>query len=135
MNPGLLDENRECFIYIGYAFTTPSVYRIYRIYYVHGWDQVKAQIILARQAINAIVVIFKKGLKSDKQIDYLASLKICKYKTLVSCDYDEIVIELTNCCNELRFSCTCCSKVFKTKRTLDGHFKKRSMDFKYFNLT
>lgn len=57
MNPGLLDENRECFIYIGYAFTTPSVYRIYRIYYVHGWDQEKARIILARQAINAIVVI------------------------------------------------------------------------------
>ena len=63
------------------------------------------------------------GSISDKQIEYLASLKDCKYKTLVSCDYDEIVIELTNYCNELRHSCSCCSKVFRTKRTLEGHFK------------
>ena len=62
-----------------------------------------------------------KGVVSEKQVKYLETLKGVKYKTIISCDYDEIVIELTNYYNELRFPCSCCSKVFKSKTKLDGH--------------
>jgi len=63
------------------------------------------------------------GVVHDKQVEYLATLNDLKYKTLISCDYDEIVIELTKYFNDIRFSCKCCSKVFKTLNTLDGHMK------------
>jgi prophage antirepressor-like protein len=63
------------------------------------------------------------GIVHDKQATYLASLKDLKYKTLITCDYDEVVIELTNYFNELRFPCQCCPKVFRSKRTHNGHVK------------
>ena len=63
------------------------------------------------------------GIVHDKQVTYLKSLKDLKYKTLITCDYDEVVIELTNYFNELRFPCQCCPKVFRSKRTHNGHVK------------
>jgi len=44
-----------------------------------------------------------------------------KFQTLVSNDYDEIVIALTNYYNDLRFPCAHCSKVFKSRETLYRH--------------
>jgi hypothetical protein len=41
-----------------------------------------------------------------------------KFQTLVSNDYDEIVIALTNYYNDLMFPCTHCSKVLKSRKTL-----------------
>ena len=61
------------------------------------------------------------GVVHDKQITYLDSLKDIKYKTLISCDYDEIVVELTRYYDDLRFPCPHCSKTFKTTRTRSGH--------------
>jgi len=61
------------------------------------------------------------GSMSDKQREYLAQLEELNYKTLISNDYDVIVIELTENYTDLRFPRRCCSKVFKSRGTLDGH--------------
>ena len=63
------------------------------------------------------------GRLSDKQREYLAQLEELNYKTLISNDYDTIVIELTNYYTDLRLPCRCCSKVFKSRGTFDGHAK------------
>jgi hypothetical protein len=46
-----------------------------------------------------------------------------KFKTLVSNDYDEIIIALTNYYNDLSFPCPHCSKVFRNRKTLDRHVR------------
>ena len=61
------------------------------------------------------------GAMSNKQTDYLEQLENLKYKTLVSNNYDVIVIELTKYYSDIRFPCKCCSKAFKSKATLHGH--------------
>ena len=61
------------------------------------------------------------GQISNKQVDYLEQLESLRYKTLVSNNYDVIVIELTKYYSDLRFPCKHCSKVFKSKATLQGH--------------
>jgi prophage antirepressor-like protein len=63
------------------------------------------------------------GTVSENQHTYLESLKEIRYKTLISHDYDEIVVELTRYYDDLRFPCPHCSKNFKTKRTRDGHIR------------
>ena len=63
------------------------------------------------------------GVVRDNQISYLDSLKDLKYKTLISNDYDEIVVELTRYYDDLRFPCPHCSKTFKTLRTQTGHIR------------
>jgi prophage antirepressor-like protein len=56
------------------------------------------------------------------QLNYLVNLENnLNYKTMISNDYDEIVIELTKYYDSLRYPCSCCSKVFKSKKALDGH--------------
>jgi hypothetical protein len=61
------------------------------------------------------------GRLSDKQLDYLTRLEELNYKTLISNDYDVIVIELTKYYTDLCFPCKCFSKVFKSRDTLNGH--------------
>jgi prophage antirepressor-like protein len=63
------------------------------------------------------------GTVRENQHTYLESLKEIRYKTLISHDYDEIVVELTRYYDDLRFPCPHCSKNFKTKRTRDGHIR------------
>ena len=63
------------------------------------------------------------GQLSNKQADYLEQLENLRYKTLVSNNYDVIVIELTKYYCDMRFPCRFCSKVFKSKATLNGHLK------------
>jgi prophage antirepressor-like protein len=63
------------------------------------------------------------GVIRDNQISYLDSLKDLKYKTLISNDYDEIVVELTRYYDDLRFPCPHCSKTFKSTRTRSGHIR------------
>ena len=63
-----------------------------------------------------------KGLLSDNQRKYLNNLSSnLKYKTLVSNDYDEIIIELTNYYNNLKYPCNYCSKVFNSAKTCNDH--------------
>jgi hypothetical protein len=63
------------------------------------------------------------GTLSNKQRDYLERLKELNYKTMVSNDYDHIVIELTKFYLELRFPCSCCRKVFKSKDKVKRHMR------------
>ena len=63
------------------------------------------------------------GVLSTKQMEYMERLRLLNYKTMVSNDYDEIVIELTKFCLDLRFPCRCCTRVFKSKDFLVRHFK------------
>ena len=63
------------------------------------------------------------GSTKENQIDFLNTLSNINYKTLISCDYDEITIELTRYYDDLRFPCPHCSKVFKSKKTQLGHIK------------
>ena len=60
---------------------------------------------------------------SDKQEDYLENLAMIKFKTLVSDDYDEIVVELTRYYEQIKYPCPHCSKVFNSPKTIRGHLK------------
>jgi prophage antirepressor-like protein len=64
------------------------------------------------------------GILSDKQISFLETLKNNNYYTLVSNDYDEVVLEITKYLLDVLFLCTCCRKRFKSQHTLDIHIKK-----------
>ena len=62
------------------------------------------------------------GKLSDNQVKYLNNLSTnLKYKTLVSNDYDEIIIELSNYYNNMKYPCKHCSKVFNSAKTRDAH--------------
>jgi hypothetical protein len=63
------------------------------------------------------------GILSEKQSDNLEKLRELRHKTLVSNDYDTVVIELANYCADLRFPCQFCSKVFKSRGSLAGHVR------------
>ena len=63
------------------------------------------------------------GLTSDKQQHYLDALQHAGFKTLVSNDYDEIVVELTRYFEGVRFKCTHCAKAFKTVANQTNHEK------------
>ena len=60
---------------------------------------------------------------SDKQEDYLENLALIKFKTLVSDDYDEIVVELTKYYEQIKYPCPHCPKVFNSPKTIRGHLK------------
>ena len=61
------------------------------------------------------------GAVSKTQTEYLEQLENLRYNTVVSNNYDTIVIELTKYYCDLRFPFKFCSKVFKSKATLNGH--------------
>jgi hypothetical protein len=62
---------------------------------------------------------------NDKQEQYLDRLAHIGYKTLVSDDYDEILIELTryyrDICKSRRYQCPDCFKSFKFQNALQKH--------------
>ena len=64
---------------------------------------------------------------SNKQDEYIQKLASIKYKTLVSDDYDEILIELTRYYRDIhrndRFQCKHCLKVFKFQKALNKHIR------------
>ena len=67
-----------------------------------------------------------KGIVSDKQSDCLEQYQRAKYKTLVSDEYDVVLLELANYFNNTRQCCPHCDKRFKTNETL-------AKPLKYFN--
>jgi prophage antirepressor-like protein len=64
-----------------------------------------------------------KGKVSDNQNNFLQDLEVNNYKTLVSNDYDEVVMELIEYFKDVRISCPCCKRGFKSNRTLENHKK------------
>ena len=63
------------------------------------------------------------GKLSDKQEQFLKRLKLNNYKTIVSCDYDEIVMEIVKFMADTRLVCGCCGRHFKTDDSLANHLK------------
>ena len=73
------------------------------------------------------------GQMTENQQNYLRTLEQNGFKTLVSNDYDEIIMELTKYFEGVRFRCNHCPKAFKTLGTQESHerglhAKKRQRD-------
>jgi prophage antirepressor-like protein len=73
------------------------------------------------------------GQMSEKQQLYMDMLHQNGFKTLVSNDYDEVVVELTKYFQDVRFKCNHCPKAFKTTVTQETH--ERCMHGKRARLT
>ena len=58
---------------------------------------------------------------SNNQQEFLENLQKAGWKTLVSNDYDEIVMEIMKYFVEVRFKCQQCTRAFKTKANLQEH--------------
>lgn len=63
------------------------------------------------------------GRTSDKQSIFLQTLHESGYLTLISNDYDEILVTLINYFTGVRYQCPCCKMCFKTKDTRATHLK------------
>jgi len=61
------------------------------------------------------------GQMSENQQQYMDMLHQNGFKTLVSNNYDEIVVELTKYFQDVRFKCNHCPKAFKTTATQETH--------------
>jgi hypothetical protein len=67
-----------------------------------------------------------KGRLMDKQQEFLDDLDVhCNFKTLVSNDYNEIVVEIANYFKDVRIICPYCKSRpgFKSRETLLNHLK------------
>ena len=73
------------------------------------------------------------GQMSENQQLYMDMLHQNGFKTLVSNDYDEVVVELTKYFQDVRFKCNHCPKAFKTTVTQETH--ERCMHGKRARLT
>ena len=61
------------------------------------------------------------GKLSEKQADCLETYKMAKFKTLVSDDYDSILLDVFEYMQNTRLQCQMCRKKFKTDKTLAKH--------------
>ena len=62
-----------------------------------------------------------KGKLSTKQSETLVQYERAGFKTLVSSDYDQILMELFTYFQDMRLHCPHCPKRFKTEQSLDKH--------------
>jgi prophage antirepressor-like protein len=64
-----------------------------------------------------------KGVVSQNQTEFLTALANNKYKTIISNDYDEVIMQIIDYFNGVRFLCGYCkyAKGFKTKELLYNH--------------
>jgi prophage antirepressor-like protein len=64
-----------------------------------------------------------KGVVSQNQTEFLTALANNKYKTIISNDYDEVIMQIIDYFNGVRFLCGYCNNVkgFKTKELLHNH--------------
>lgn len=65
------------------------------------------------------------GKVSDKQTDFLAQLENNNWKTLISNNYDEIILQVHEYVSDIKYEkrlrCNQCTKTFKNDATLDIH--------------
>lgn len=64
-----------------------------------------------------------RGTLSEKQSSFLHGLELANYKTLVSCEYDEILVALLKYFEETRVCCPHCSRRFRSETTLGRHLR------------
>ena len=62
-----------------------------------------------------------KGMVSDNQSIFLNALRDNDFKTLISNDYDEILMALVEYFKDVWVQCRLCMRCFKSKDTLAGH--------------
>lgn len=62
-----------------------------------------------------------KGKLSDKQAISLLNYRRAGFATLVTCDFSEALVWLTEYFREVRILCDLCGKPFRTQETLDRH--------------
>jgi len=76
---------------------------------------------------NGFVIEFKSpktgGVVSPEQVKMLNVYKTNNFKTLLSNDYDEILIQLIDYFRDVRIKCQHCSMKFKSKTTIKNHHK------------
>lgn len=74
---------------------------------------------------NGLIIEFKtptgKGDISDKQLNLIESYKLNGYDTLISNDYDEILLKIIKYMMAIRVKCPHCVGKFKTINTLTNH--------------
>ena len=61
------------------------------------------------------------GKLSENQNTFLETLEELGYLTLISNDYDEVIMSVVNYFKDVRYKCRYCSKCFKTKETRTTH--------------
>ena len=64
-----------------------------------------------------------KGILSEKQDACLQQYKQAKFKTLVSDEYDVVLLEIVEYMRDVRICCPHCCKCFKKEQTLTEHLK------------
>jgi len=70
-----------------------------------------------------VVSLGELGVVSDEQAKMLNIYKNNNFKTLMSNDYDQILIQLIDYFKDVRIKCQHCSMKFKTKTTIRNHHK------------
>ena len=100
--------------------------------YKHGYRGGTPDLLILNRHVdyNGFGIEFKsptgKGRLMDKQQEFLDDLDVhCNFKTLVSSDYNEIVVELANYFKDVRIICPYCKSRpgFKSRETLLNHLK------------
>jgi prophage antirepressor-like protein len=100
--------------------------------YKHGYRGGTPDLLILNRHVdyNGFGIEFKsptgKGRLMDKQQEFLDDLDVhCNFKTLVSCDYNEIVVELANYFKNVRIICPYCKSRpgFKSRETLLNHVR------------
>jgi hypothetical protein len=100
--------------------------------YKHGYRGGTPDLLILNRHVdyNGFGIEFKsptgKGRLMDKQQEFLDDLDVhCNFKTLVSNDYNEIVVELANYFKDVRIICPYCKSKpgFKSRETLINHLK------------
>ena len=98
--------------------------------YMKGYRGGQPDIIILNlhKIYNGLAIEFKtpsgQGILSAKQATYLDVLKNNNYLTIVSNDYDEIILEVMKYMLNIQLLCIHCRKRFKTQASLDIHNKK-----------
>jgi prophage antirepressor-like protein len=76
---------------------------------------------------NGFVIEFKtpngKGVVSKAQRNMIKKYKRNGFKTLISNDYDQCIMEIVEYMRNTRVKCDHCSRKFKTRQTLEKHLK------------
>lgn len=77
---------------------------------------------------NGCVVEFKSpkctGELSDEQQEIIDHFELIGYKTIVSCNYDDIIVNLIRYFDDIRITCNKCGKTFKNENTMIKHINK-----------
>ena len=76
---------------------------------------------------NGLCIEFKsptgKGVVSEKQNNYLNALENNNYKTLISNDYDEILVSIMKYSQGIRYLCRYCNKKITKSHTRHKHYQ------------